>query len=121
MKVGHNAKPRETPPRIRIDVTGQTFGKWTLLGFWKREGALAIGSASATAGVNTRFHSPTFVAASQASVSTAAGKQRPSMVDHNHPVTTSGLTTETNCAKRGETTARDSLMSAFPNATEGVS
>lgn len=37
MKVGQNAKPRKTPSGIRVDVTGQTFGKWTVLGFWKRE------------------------------------------------------------------------------------
>ena len=37
MKVGHNAKPRKIPARIRMDVTGQTFGNWTVLGFWERK------------------------------------------------------------------------------------
>ena len=37
MKLWHNAKPKSIPPRIRIDLTGQTFGLWTVLGFWDRK------------------------------------------------------------------------------------
>lgn len=35
-KVSANAKPKKVPASIRVDLTGQKFGKITVLGFWKR-------------------------------------------------------------------------------------
>ena len=35
MKLRRNSKPRPTAKTIRLDLAGQRFGKWTVLGFWK--------------------------------------------------------------------------------------